>query len=185
MSEAMRIKMCAHLRAMGVDAQLAPRGRPEEDGLWPELQQSLGLIDIEERSIHWAHVLKDMQGRSGPLYSVDYGVPDPRNLPRLMVVAVRVKTFPLFGRVINIRWKVSQGGNCAKGIAQNLTDDKAVETAIIDTFRFGEELFVAADPERGYWKICTTWGDPLKPSPEQWACYERIAARLLATPISV
>ena len=50
-----RDELCAHLRILEIDAQLAPRGRKEEKigG-----EGSLGLIDIPEGPIRWVNVRK-------------------------------------------------------------------------------------------------------------------------------
>jgi len=72
-----RDDICRGPRSFGIDAQMAPRGRAEEDiG-----EGSLGVIDIPEGPIRWVNVRKIVTGggRSSTTdYYTDYGVPDSR-----------------------------------------------------------------------------------------------------------
>ena len=96
-----REDLCAGLRAIGVDAQIAGRGRPEEktNGHYSE-----GVIDVSEGPIRWVNVVS-WGGGERDYYQTDYGVPDPRWLPRLNIRSIRMRSFPIFGRGINVRWK--------------------------------------------------------------------------------
>ena len=55
--EKMRDDFCAGLQQrLGIDAALAPRGRPEEEVKRANRSRSLGLIDITAGQIRWVNV---------------------------------------------------------------------------------------------------------------------------------
>ena len=118
-SNTTREDLCAGLRAIGVDARLAGRGRPEENKTWSN--GSLGIIDVSEGPIRWVNVvLWDWYLDGADWYKTDYGVPDPRYLPSLEIRSIRMKRFPKFGRVINVEWK---GDDHGLGIRPHLSSD--------------------------------------------------------------
>ena len=91
-------KLCAHLRDLGIEAEMAERGRTEEgigDGY------SRGLIDIIDGPIRWVNLkFWPMQiMRSGRIRAgrrdIEYGVPVGKGLQAWIGVrSVLVKTFP-------------------------------------------------------------------------------------------
>ena len=107
--------ICAGLQQMGINAQIAARGRYEEKIGVGKIGggDSLGIIDIPEGLIRWINVRRVRSGGGGPAvgtyhYFTDYGVPDPKLGPDWRgkeIRSVRVKTFPLFGKVVELRWK--------------------------------------------------------------------------------
>jgi hypothetical protein len=156
------------LRAIGVSAVLAPRGRPEEGSG----QNSIGLIDIYQSSIHWVNVRKWYN--EGTYFATDYGVQDSRTLPRIKMRSVRVRSFPILGTVIDVRW---QGDDKGTGAAVRLAADLSLKAAIM----FGAaEITVRTSPEFGCWLIPHPTKDA--PPPELWRCYELAARRLPETP---
>ena len=62
-------KLCAGLRDMGLDAQMAEQGRPEEQAVgrlsrWsPKI--SMGLIEIHGEPIRWINVVRENSGDGG------------------------------------------------------------------------------------------------------------------------
>jgi len=85
-----RGKMYARLCALGIRAQLAERGRPEEK--FAGAHGYLGLIDIAEGPIRWVNV-RNVSGTIGAShdqtayvhYMIEYGVADSRDLPEVNV----------------------------------------------------------------------------------------------------
>ena len=161
-----RDKLCAGLQAIGVDARTAERGRPEEK----TGAGSLGVIDIGRSPIRWINVRVYDAGET-TVHITEYGVPDSRYLPELGIQSVRVKTFPIFGPVIDVRWK---GNDLGLGIVERLGSDAAIKGAIMGN---GDELTIVARGDYGGWLIRR--GTTATPLAEQWGCYQAIAERLL------
>jgi hypothetical protein len=153
----------------GVSATLAQRGRPEEG----TGRGSMGLIDIARSPISWINVRK--WDNEGPVYATDYGVPDPRPLPYIKIKSVRVRTFPLFGNVIDVRWK---GNGPVSSLLQNITADRAIRAAIMAN---RDEIVVSTCPELRCWLIPRMTKDA--PLASQWDCFQRIASTLLVSPL--
>ena len=118
--------------------------------------------------------------------------------PRVRLVSVRKKSFPLFGRVTGMQWEFA---NPRKGhlrpdlavpghaqmdrdislrIVERLAQDPATTAALISS---GTEICIATDPDCGCWILAaddrpmTKWTKPL------WGCCQAVAARLLAMPM--
>jgi hypothetical protein len=158
------------LHAAGVSARLAKRGRFEEN----TGKDSMGLIDIEHSPISWINVRK--WDNEGPVYETDLGMPDSRSLPDVSIRSVRVRAFPVFGNVIDVRW---QGNDTALSVAQHLTADPAIRADIIAN---RDEITVRTCPQYGCWLIPRSTKNA--PSASQWHCYEKIAANLLTSPLT-
>ena len=161
-----RDELCAGLQTIGVDARMAERGRPEEK----TGEGSLGLIDIGQGSVRWINARVEDRGET-TVHMTEYGVTDSRYLPKIQIESVRVKTFPIFGRVIDVRWN---GDDQGLGIVERLGSDSAIKDAIIGN---GDELTVVARRDQGYWLIRREIR--ATPSAEQWGCYQAIAEHLL------
>ena len=116
------------LNSLGVEAEMAVRGRREEkiENSW--YQRSLGVIDIAEGPIKWINILKkDRNKNSGPRWWVVMGIPETINLPgfkKTKLKTVRKKTFPIFGKVVDVVWK-GEGGTTA--LASTLSMDQDVK----------------------------------------------------------
>ena len=160
-----RDELCAGLQAIGVDARTAERGRPEEK----TGRGSLGVIDIGRGPIRWINVRVYDQGEN-TVHITEYGVPDSRHLPEIEIDSVRVKTFPVFGRVIDVRW---QGKDLGLRIVERLSSDAAIKGAIIGS---GDEVAVVARGDHGGWLIRRE--TTATPSAAQWSCYQAIAEHL-------
>ncbi len=167
-----REELCAALCAIGVDARIAERGRPEEQTR--SHGDSLGVIDVGQGPIGWINLSGDYSPEGGSCYTTDYGVPDPRHLPKLEIRSIRMRRFPIFGRVLNVRWK---GGDHGFGLGHCLSSDETIRSAIMSA---GDEVRVVARRDHGCWLIRhETFFSSHIPSAEQWSCYQAIAEHLL------
>ena len=119
-----RDEFCAHLRSLGIDAQLAPRSLREE-----KLERgSLGVIDISEGPIRWVNILKGAPNLEGnAAYYADFGVPDPKleaGFPKVGIRSAKVKTTSFFGKVVDIDWS---GRDYSLGIIVRLQNDLSLK----------------------------------------------------------
>jgi len=162
------------LQTFGVRAQIAPPGLPEEEiGIGSSL-----LIDILEGPILWVNV-REKTSSSGHgdvnySYYTEYGVRDYRlgpELTRLRIHSVRIKTFPLIGKVIDLQWK---GKDYGLGIIGHLSSDNSIKPLIMSS----RDVKIYANSDYRCWILSTkTWHAP---SEEIWNCYQAIARHLLA-----
>ncbi len=169
-----RDKICNSLQVLGIDAQMAERGRPEEKigG-----KDSLGLIDIPEGPISWVNVRKEYSGgESGSTdYYTDYGVPDPRlgtNFKGAVIFTHRKKKFPLFGKVVDLYWEGNDFSDL--GIIDRMNSDISIKHPIMET----RDVEIWPHDDHGCWIISVESKEP--PSEELWNCYQTIAKHLLA-----
>lgn len=181
-----REELCASLIAMGVDARAVEgRDRPEAitSGFWQTLAgggESLGVIEIGKGPISWIHVTYDYSSESGPYYETNYGVPDERSLPNLNIRVLRVKNFPIFGKVTDIQW---QGEDHGLGIGLRLGNDLAIKSTIMEK-GFDGGLRIVANSNHRCWLIRhATFYSSHIPSAEKWSCYQTIAKHLLQVPV--
>jgi len=180
-------KVYVGLRAIGLDARKLERGRLEED-IARGSQKSLGLIEIQGRSIRLVNVLKaETSGGSNNPGSVDYSnvylVPDPvMGLQKLKLKSVRVRSVPVVGRVVDLHWKGNFKGNHISRLGQDVSLNQTL-------IRLKEDIEICSHPDHGCWSILSSrsstgnfpwvfFGHPA-PSREQWDCYETIASHLL------
>jgi len=189
-----RDKLCSHLCAMGVDARIAERGRLEERlrTRW----SSLGLIETRNSAICWVNVL-NQSGLEHTVYSNVYLVPDPR-VPKggyLELKSVRVKSAPVFGRVLDLRWEAnfvtigiksmpvltrkSVPVKMESNFIRRLNEDISLKESLLG---LNEEVMIRSFEDWGWvmesggeWPATTV---PM-PSRKQWDCYETIARHLL------
>ena len=172
--------ICASLQRWGIDAQMAPRGRPEEEVYTKGSPRmgSLGIIHIPEGPIRWVNVRKETHSRgelgSVTYYYTEYGVPDPRlgpNSPGARIETVRVKASPLFGRVVDLRWK---GWGSDLGIISRLNSDNQLKQPLMKS----GGVLIRSIRDYGCWIILPEMHGI--PSEELWNCYQVIAQHLLA-----
>jgi len=164
--------ICAGLQSLGVDAQLAAGGRTEEKIGCPG--DSLGIIDIPEGSIRWINIWGMVTANNLIIHYTDYGVPDLRlesNSPGLKICSVRVKTFPLIGKVVDLHWK---GKDFGMGIIGRLNSDISIKHPIMRS----RNVEISAHGDHRCW-IMSTRTDKVV-SEELWNCYQAIARHLLA-----
>ena len=135
-----RDKMATSLEAAGIQAEMVDRnlGRPEEKLRTSHLlgkHSSLGLIDIRTLSpISWINVVRTKRAdKHGPArYRVVFGIPDqsiPINHKQRKLKTVRKKTFPLFGKVLDVSWRGDAGTLL---LAKTLSEDEEIDRAVAD-----------------------------------------------------
>ena len=192
--EAFRDKMrddyCAGLQQrLGIDAALAPRGRPEEKVRGPNRSRSLGLIDIPEGQVRWVNV-QELRGFQDTFYCGTYGVPDPRitpTFPNVNIRSVRVRSPRVLGNVVRVDWKSEDFG---LGVIDRLAPYYWEEL-----MRSAVDIEISAHPKHSCWAMSPLgnwrrneymsdygiWGG--LPSVQWWNCYQAIGELLLSTPI--
>lgn len=181
-----RDSLCADLCALGINAQMAERGRPEEHiivldrGLYLNVRrESLGLIEIRDSPIRWVNVVRRRLGGFIPeriSYSNEYLVPDP-NMPTkqyLKAKSVSKRNVPLTGIITDLHWEGDLEGDSIR----RMNEDILLKEALIE---LKEDLEIGGYPDYQHWAIATKWlsADRLRVSREQWDCYETIARHLL------
>ena len=127
-----------------------------------------------------------------------YGIPDSKvsdSYPKVKLYPSRIKTFPIFGKVVDVRWR---GKDFGLGVADRLYEDILIRNQLMvslgvadDTGSGTEEvlggsiggLHVTALPSHECWVISARPSIVLfTPTKQLWDCYCKIAQRLLATP---
>jgi hypothetical protein len=153
------------LEALGVDPTPSPTAysRTRDGG------EMVGLISVRKSPIAWAALLA-WRDSEGVTYVTDYGVPTSGRLTQTSFRSVRVRTFPIFGRVTEVRW---QGNGVDQGARVRLANDGDLKDAIISA---SAEVAVRTSPSGECWLI--THGSADAPSAEVWKCYEKVAAIL-------
>jgi hypothetical protein len=96
-----------------------------------------------------------------PPDTVEYCIPDSRNIPRINLQSKEIKTRPLLGRTIDIRW---QGDDKGTGITKLLSSDGSIKNTIINTC----EITVKGDPQRACWRIIYERWRSLSITSQQW-----------------
>ena len=169
-----RDDICISLQNLGIDAQMAERGRAEEK-IRPRFigGKSLGVIDIPDGPIGWINIHKSSTNVGGRDYLTEYGVPDPKlgpNSPKYRIKSTRVKNIPIVGRVVDLRWK---GKDFGLGIIVRLNSDNSVKHSIMKS----RNVTIRAHGDYRCWIISDRTRDA--PSQELWNCYQAIAQHLL------
>lgn len=168
-----RDDICAGLRRLGIDAKMTERGRVEEE---IHGGGSLGIIYILEGPIRWINVSKGTThggGGSQTDYYTEYGVLDTRlepDSPGPYIRSIRKKTFPVFGKVVDVLW---EGEDYGTGVISHLNSDHQLKEPIIKS----RDATIQGIGGYGCWIILTETHDV--PSVELWNCYQAIARHLL------
>ncbi len=174
-----RDAICDDLRCLGLNAQMAPRGR------WEEMRsgsfgRSLGLITIPQGPIQWINI-QEYSDEFYLDYYVIFGIPDSRlgdrSLGKFKINCFNVLKIPLVG-VIKLSWK---GNDLGLGIVDRLSGDESV-TSFLAASRYVEIRAFT-----GFWTISVDVrggkffdGRPRFATRERWDCYQAIAGHLLA-----
>jgi len=165
------------LNSLGITANLAERGRPEEkvENSW--YQRSLGIIDIPEGVVRWINILKkDGNKNSPPLWWVVLCIPDQRPVPNYKAVdikTVRRKTFPLVGKVLDVTWK---GDDHHTGLCEVLSSDEVVKSL---AKKIGNLTIHSYDKEFEGWTLQVD--RRFQPTNEDWATIRKIADYVLSS----
>jgi len=186
--------LCDYLCAMGLNARMAERRRTEEKMILNS-GTSLGLIEIRDRPIRWVNVRKHATGENtADVYTNVYLVPD-RRVPKrgyLELKSVRVRNVPLFGRVVDLRWKpkfvrvmIKSMPTLTRKSVPVKMESKLIGRVIEDVslkeslIRLNEDVTIRSLEDWG-WAISTSVKSRQPPpSRKQWDCYETIARHLL------
>ena len=187
-----RVELCTALKSLGVDAQLAARGRVEEK-IHFDPRQSLGVLDIAEGPIRWVNVTQETAtwgGGDDPpfLDFVVYGVPAPRVGPgfpdssRGCCGKVNTTT-----GVETSAWKLpiasARTGQYPAWTSPHLRKIGIPKHPQVTlclpgwTARYAAWKFY---PQHSCWMLQTP---TLAPTMQEWDWYQAIAQHLLATPI--
>ena len=157
---------------------MAERGRVEEgiNNSW--INRSLGVIDLTEGPIRWINILKrDGSKNSPPKWWINFCIPDERPVlihKEVKVRTVREKSFPLFGKVVDVAWK---GEDYGTGLVYTLTNDessKALATAI------GNLKIRSYSKEFQGWTLEVD--SRFSPTSQDWEAIKKIADHLLSSP---
>ena len=176
-----RDNLTAHLISLGIPASMAERNRTEEkvSRLWI-FKRSLGLIDISVGPIKSINVLKKNRDRNSPpkwwfVFLVPAEIPISRD-HTFKIKTVRRKTFPLFGKVIDVYWK---GNDRGTELIDVLSQDEHVDK-LVSTFG---DLSVRSHKKGGFngWVIeFSTWRPhKFELDIDDWQTLSAIATRLL------
>ena len=193
MREALRDKsrntMAASLEAAGIQAEMVDRDlrRPEEKIRTFQLfgKSSLGLIDIRTDSpISWINVVRTKRAdKHGPArYRVVFAIPDqsiPMNHKQLKLKTGRRKTFPLFGKVIDVSWR---GEAHTLLLAKTLSEDEEIDRAVAD---LGDvTIFTHPNQFQGWTIEINKIFSPHPPAVtiDRWEALKTIANYLLSSP---
>ena len=175
-----RDDLCAALQALGIQAQMSERGRPEEK--ITRFGISVGIIDIPDELIRWVEVKNGtLSGGDVDTYNhINCGVPDSRitaGFHKVEIRIERIKRIPLVGKVVDLKWA---GKDFGLGLIERLSHDVSLNKPILESL--SEGLFeIGAYPDHGCWIL--TVQDELTPSRQEWDCYQSIASHLLGTPL--
>jgi len=169
------------LCAIGLKARLAEAGRPERYVVGEGWGRRSGLlIEICGEPIRWVNIVSKSRGQQTQ-YTNIYVIPGPGILKEGWLKTVRVKTIPIFGRVVGLRWK----GKMTVSLIRRLEQDVLLSQTLM---RLKENIEIRSDPEFGCWSLvllqhkfdfhtARLWQPA--PSAEKWECYKTIARHLL------
>ena len=126
-----RDELTLALNELGVTATMAERGRPEEKILDTWMNRSQGIIDLPAGPIRWINCLKqDGSQYSPPQWWTVLGIPNERTFSEdraVKIKTVRKKSFPLFGKVVDVEWK---GADHATRLINVFANDPAVKSFV-------------------------------------------------------
>ncbi len=173
-----RDELTLALHALGIDATMAERERPEEKIQNAWTNRSQGIIDVQEGPIRWVNCLKqDGSQYSPPQWWTVFGIPDERLFTEQRAVKIktaRSKSFPLFGKVVNVTWK---GEDHATRLISVLANDPAVKSFVKKT---GDVEIESHAREFQGWSVQVN--GKFKATQQRWDTVQRIAERLLSCP---
>ena len=174
------------LNAIGIRAAMLERGRAEEnirDKTMGIFGSSLGIIQIGGDQIPWINVVRvHRRGKNNPAkYRAVFGILDP-TLPSehhpLQIKTVRKKSFPVFGKVIDVHWE-------ARDALAPLVNVFSQDEDIINFVKDIGDIEVHTHPRQfqGWTVEVTTLHKVFMPVvADQWNVLHKIADLLLASP---
>ena len=166
------------LNAAGVGSEMSDRGRVEEkvENSW--YQRSLGVIDITDGPVKWISILKkDRSQHSPPKWWVVMGIPfaeDTTTDQKISIKTVRKKTFPVFGKVVDVTWK---GDDNVSGLINTLSQDTSTKEL---SKKIGN-LEIKSQSE-GFQGWTLTSDKRFAPTSKDWEVIQSIANYILSAP---
>ena len=166
-------KFCGHLQAIGVDAKIISHWSSHGNQATREIRIAITGKPVQQiviREVTYPHV-----DNTDIVVYIDYLVKDSRIAVErypVVIYTVRVRTFPLFGKVVDLRW---EGDDCGTGLIDQLQGNMSIKLAIMK----GRDIRISAGD--GAWYIWP-YNSPSAffiPSEEEWNCYQAIARHLL------
>jgi len=181
-----RDEIASAINSLGIKAEMAERKRTEEKILNSWLTRSLGIIDIPEGPIKWINIVKkDGSDKSPPRWWIIFGIPDGRltsNRQKIKIRTIRKKSFPLFGKIIDVTWK---GNDHGTGIVDALSNDEVTDNL---AERIGNLEIRTHTKEFQGWTLQVdrklNWFEPSTTS-EDWQDIQKIADYLISLPVSL
>ena len=172
-----RDKLVHSLNALGVGAAMAERGRQEESIRKSWGKRSLGVIDIPQGPIRCINVVRqDGSQYSPPQWWLVLCIPDERPFSKRRMVkikTVRKKSFPVFGKVVDVAW---EGDDYGTGLVRTLSNDYTVKSWIKKT----GNLEVRRDAEEFQgWTLQVD--KRLTPTRQDWDIIRKITDHLLSS----
>jgi hypothetical protein len=169
----------AGLQELGLRARTG-NGACSEEGITSRKRGCpIGVFDTASGPIRWVNVRARRLSMGGTEYAIEYGIPDTNMdsaFPPVNIETVRIKNTPVFGKVVDLRWR---GNDFGLSVIRRLTGDDSLRQPIIDS----HDLTIEAYPKHGCWVLTTQQTVLTAPSWMLWNCYQSIAGHLLATPI--
>ena len=166
------------LNSLGVEAEMAERGRTEEKVHNAWWNRSLGVIDLPEGPVKWINIIKKDQSKdSPPMWWINHCIPDERPISgsrEIDVKTVRKKTFPLLGKVVAVDWK---GKDHSTGLVNRLSYDQAMKDLAT---RIGDIRIRSYSKEFQGWTLQVA--KRFEPTRQDWQTIQKIADYLLSAP---
>jgi hypothetical protein len=172
-----RDNLARDLNSLGITTILMERGRWEEKIEKTRHQRSLGIIDIPGGVVRWVNILRRDGGENrSPQWWIVFCIPDERRNPEQQPVNIRTirkKTFPLFGRVVDITWT---GRDSATGLIDILSNDEAIQNLAKN---IGNLTIHSYAREFQGWTLQID--RRFKPTDRDWSAIQKIAKYLLSS----
>ena len=174
------------LNSIGIQATMLERGRAEEkirDKTMGIFGSSLGIIQVDGDQIPWVNVVRlHRRGKNNPAkYRAVFGIPDP-TLPSehhpLEIKTVRKKSFPVFGKVIDVHWE-------ARDALAPLVNVFSQDDDIVNFVKDVGDIEVHTHPTQfqGWTVEVTTVHRVFMPAvADQWNVLHKIADYVIASP---
>ena len=143
-------------------------------------------VEFERGPIRWARLYPHGgHPHGGGWYRVEFYVPDPRVEagfgPPSRVYSSRVKSFPIFGRAVGVKWK-ARGWPADSEFGSMITNRLERDTLIAEAITAaGYDVLIEPSPDLASWKLFQ-FEPYMGWSRARWDCYEAVAQHLLDTP---
>jgi hypothetical protein len=181
-----RDNLTTALNTLGIRAVMLERGRAEEQiwnkhlGRWGS---SLGIVQVAGDQITWVNVVRlaRRSQHSPAYYNAVFGIPDstlPHEHHPIEIKTVRKKSFPVFGKVIDVQWE-------AKDVLAPLVDVFSKDEDITNFVKDVGDISVHTHPKQFLgWtvEVRTSHRIFLPVVVDQWNVLHKIADYVIASP---